>query len=512
MAQDVTPLESLPRASAGALSAEIANVLRNPFVHPFGGILSPRDPTLLTRGAGWDYQIYERAEEDPRVYSTLQKRKGALLAYPWQLDPASEDPIDVAAKELVERAFAVFPLEQSVKDLLDAIMKGFAVVEVMWEVVDGEILPTDAKRRDQRRFRFDIDGQLKLIDWQHLLYGTPVPDRKFIVHKFDEHDGDPYGRGLGRILFWQWLFKRQNLAAWLIHNDKFASPTVHGKHAPNASQTVKDALLASCSVLALETAVITDSETSIELLEAEHAGGGETYATLKDSLNDDISEVVLGSVFAANAGALDGGSGATADTDDRLELAKADGGELARTFAKSLIRWIVEINMPAAKPPRMKWLIDAEEDLTARATIDDKIRNWGYKPTLDYINEKYGGEWTEQAPPVPPNPFGQGPNPDPNADPIATPTPPAFAESTTPAGALAIAAMAQRGSDRVRPVIDGWVGQVRQLLGQVASLDELQTRLIELYPTMSGAMFAEVMNQALQASDLAGRYEAGNGG
>jgi phage gp29-like protein len=338
---------------------------------------------------------------------------------------------------------------------------------------------------------------------------VPVPDRKFIVHKFDEHDGDPYGRGLGRILFWQWLFKRQNLAGWLVHNDKFASPTTHGKHAPNASQQVKDALLAACSALALETAVITDSDTSIELLEADHAGGGETYAALKDSLNDDISEVMLGSVFAANAGALDGGSGATADTDDRLELAKADAGDLAETLEASIIRWVVEINMPGAKPPTMKWLIDAEEDLTARSTIDDKIRTWGYKPTLDYIKEKYGGDWTEQAPPAPPNPFGP---PDPNADPNAAPTPPAFAESTPPAGALAIAAMAQRGSDRVRPVIDGWVGQVRQLLGQVASLDELQARLIELYPSMSGAAFADVMNQALQASDLAGRYEAGNGG
>ena len=505
MADQVTPPPSEARTSAGALSAEIANVLRNPFVHPFGGILSPRDPTLLTRGAGWDWQIYERAEEDPRIFSALQKRKGALAAYPVQIDAASEDPADVAAKELVERAFKLFPLQRVVKDLLDALMKGFSVVEVMWEVVDGEIMPTGAFRRDQRRFRFAQDYSLRLIDWEHLLYGAPVPDRKFLVHTFDRHDGDPYGRGLGRMLFWQWLFKRQNLASWLIHNDKFASPTVHGKHAPDASEQVKTALLESCSRVALETAIITDSDTEIDLLEADHAGGGETYAALKESLNDDINEIVLGATFAANAGALDGGSGASADTDDRLELAKADAGDMAETLNASLIRWIVELNLPTARPPTIKWLIDAEEDLTARAGIDDKIRTWGYKPTLDYIVEKYGGDWTEQAPPVPPDPT------DPNA--LPNPNAPEFAErSATPAGALAISAFAQQGSDRLRPVIDGWVGQIRQLLGQVGSLDELQTRLIELYPGMSGAMFADVMNQALQTADLAGRYEAGRGG
>jgi phage gp29-like protein len=512
MAQDVTLPQSPPTTAGGALSAEIANVLRNPFIRPFGGILPPGDPTLRMRGAGWNWEIYDRAAEDPRVYSALQKRMGALAAYPYQLDAATKDPADVAAKELVERALTSFPTQRVVKDLLQAINKGFSVVEIMWDVVDGEIMPVGAYRRDQRRFRFGQDYKLRLIDWNDLIYGTPVPDRKFVVHTHDRHDGDPYGRGLGVMLFWLALFKRQNLASWLVHNDKFASPTAYGKHAPEASQEVKDALLSSCSALAIQTAVITDNQTSIELLQAQNAGGADTYGALKESLNDDISEVVLGSTFAANAGALDGGSGARADTDDRLELARSDAGDLAETFNGTLVKWIVELNMPGAKPPVLKWLIDEEEDLTARAEIDDKIRTWGYKPTLEYILERYGGEWSEQAPPVPPpNPFAPG-QADPG-DPSNPADPPAFAEAKpVPPGTLATAAFAQAGADKVKPVIAGWVDQVRKLAGQVGSLDELRDRLIELYPTMSGGLFAEVMGQALQVADLTGRYEAGNGG
>ncbi|MEA2755417.1 MAG: hypothetical protein QOJ54_1706, partial [Aliidongia sp.] len=92
------------------------------------------------------------------------------------------------------------------------------------------------------------------------------------------------------------------------------------------------------------------------------------------------------------------------------------------------------------------------------------------------------------------------------------PPAPAFAERSTPAGALAVQAWAQQGSDKIAPVIAGWVAQVRQLMGQVGSLDVLQARLIDLYPAMSGAMFAEVMSEALQTSALTGRYEAGRGG
>ncbi|HVJ53463.1 MAG TPA: DUF935 family protein [Aliidongia sp.] len=500
MADEAPKPESSARTAPGVLGAEVANVLRNVYVRPFAGILYPFDPTLRTRGGGWDYQIYERAEEDPRVYAMLQKRKGALAAYPIQLDAASEDPVDVAAKELVERALKLFPFQRVVKDLLDAVMKGFAVDEIMWSVVDGEIMPTGAYRRDQRRFRFGEDYSLRLIDWQNLLLGLPVPDRKFIVHSFDRHDGDPYGRGLGRMLFWKWLFKRQNEASWLIHNEKFASPTVHGKHDPEASEQTKEALLASCSAVALETAIITDSNTEIELLEAEGRGAGDTYAAFKDSQNDDITEIVLGATFTAASGGLDGASGADADTDDRLELAKSDAGDLAETLNGTLVKWIVELNLPAARPPTLRWLIDAEEDLTARAAIDDKIRTWGYKPTLAYVQEKYGGEWVEAAAPPAPDPFAQD-----------SPAPASFAEGSTPPGVLAVSAFAQRGTDQVRSTIDGWVGQVRQLMGQAGSIEELRDRLIELYPSMSGAMFAEVMSEALQVGDLAGRYEAGRG-
>lgn len=487
-----------------SLFGEIATVARNVYVHPLGGadgILYPQDPTLRTRGGAWNYQIYEQALADPRVRSAFEKRIGALAAFPIQLDPASDDPADVAAKDLVERAFNGFPFQRVCKDLLRAIIFGFSPVEIMWAIVDGEIMPVDAYRRDPRRFRFAADYSLRLIDWTNVLYGLPVPDRKFIVHTFDRHDGDPYGRGLGSILFWPALFKRQNLAAWLIHNDKFASPTVHGKHPADADETVKEKLLASCSVVALQTAIITDSETEIDLLEASHAGGSDTYGALDDKLNDDISEVLLGATFAANSGALDGGSGAEADTSDRLELAKADAGDLVETLAKTLIQWIVDLNIPAAKPPVLSWLIDAEEDLVKRAQVDNTIHSWGFDPSPEYVTKTYGGEWTKSAPPPPPpNPFGLPAQGDP---------PPQFAEPT-PAGTLAIAKLAERGADQVGDTIAGWVGMVRQLLGQAGSLEEARDRLTELYPQMSGAMFAEIMNQALQLGDLTGRFEAGS--
>ncbi|RMG51178.1 MAG: DUF935 family protein, partial [Gammaproteobacteria bacterium] len=52
-----------------------------------------------------------------------------------------------------------------------------------------------------------------------------------------------------------------------------------------------------------------------------------------------------------------------------------------------------------------------------------------------------------------------------------------------------------------------WVEQIRELVMQVDSLEELRDRLIELYPDLDPSGFAQVMGDALAAAHLAGRYD-----
>jgi phage gp29-like protein len=86
--------------------------------------------------------------------------------------------------------------------------------------------------------------------------------------------------------------------------------------------------------------------------------------------------------------------------------------------------------------------------------------------------------------------------------------PPAFAEGgdpPAPAGLTATLAIADRAGEQADQVISSWVDQVRQLFANAGSLEEARDRLIDLYPDMSGAMFSEVMSQALTVANLAGR-------
>ena len=66
------------------------------------------------------------------------------------------------AAALVTRMLQGMNFIETITGLMDAILKGFAVAEVMWEIVDGEVVPKRAIMRDQRRF---LMGQPYVTIW-----------------------------------------------------------------------------------------------------------------------------------------------------------------------------------------------------------------------------------------------------------------------------------------------------------------------------------------------------------
>lgn len=477
---------------------EIASVERDIF-HPYvGQMLLPNDDTLLMRGGARSYRIYDDAERDPRVFSTLQKRKLALVAYPWVIDPASQSAADKEVAEFVTTNLKDITFSVSIMDLMDAILKGFSVGEIMWAVQGTEIVPTTIIARDQRRFRFDLERKLRLITFQNMLPGEELPERKFIVHRYGAKDGNPYGLGIGTRLYWLSFFKRQGLTFWLTFADKFGSPTTVGKYPAGSEPADQAKLKAALRSIAQETGIIIPEGMLIELLQPSGSNSTDTYESLQRYLDEQIAEVVLGETLSTNIGSV--GSKAAADTHNgvRLELSAADGEMLAASLNPTLIQWIVEFNRPGAALPKLRFQVEAGEDLDARADRDTKIVQMGFEPSEKYINETYGGdgEWKKKAAP-PPLPIG---------GPEAPPIDDAFAEGAarTPD---TVDRFAEQLAGLASAPIGSMVGKIKALLDDAKSLEDFRDRLIEVYPTIKPAAFSDVMAAALMASDLAGRFE-----
>ncbi len=67
--------------------------------------------------------------------------------------------------------------------------------------------------------------------------------------------------------------------------------------------------------------------------------------------------------------------------------------------------------------------------------------------------------------------------------------------------------MVDQLSDNVAPAADAWLDQVRQLAGNVDSLDALREGLLQLLPDMTLDQYAAAMQEGLAAAALAGRYD-----
>jgi len=398
--------------------SEIATVA-NDITYPGfigSGVLCQRDDTLLTRGGSLGLRLYDDIERDCHAYGILNKRKLAVIARPWQVEEASAAAADVRAADLVraqleaigvpdpDRSSLALPIGSASDfdvvcyQLLDALLKGYSVGEIMWDTDGSEVVAGEIRPRDPRRFSFDLASQLRLLTPQNPLSGIPVPERKFVVHCWGAKDGSPFGLGLGSRLFWPVFFKRQGITFWLKFLDKFGSPTAVGKYPKGTPVPDQKILLDALGAIAQDSGVTIPEGMIIELLEATR-GGTVSYEAACRYMDEQMSFAVLGDA----AGGKDSGgalaSAAILRNEVRLELVQADSDLLSATLNSTLVPWITQYNVPGARPPKVSRVVKASEDLKALSERDKNLFAIGFKPTLAHVQETYGGEWVERQPP-----------------------------------------------------------------------------------------------------------------
>ena len=495
MAQESTILDATGRP----FTTEIASIGRDLNRTTFGPVLENLDDTLKTRGGAKGLKIYDELERDTHAYAVLQKRKLAVAARPWQVDPASDRRDDKKAAELVRVQLQALGFDQLTAGLLDATLKGFSVGEVLWAVDGAKVVARRVVMRDQRRFAFTEQADLRLLTRERPIEGEEMPPRKFIVHRFGDKDGTPYGLGLGHKLFWPVFFKRQGITFWLTFADKFGSPTAVGKYPVGTKPDEQAKLLAALAAIAQDAGIIVPDGMLIELLEASRSGSVDTYEKLVRYMDEQISECVLGETLTTNIGSSGSRAASQTHNEVREELAKADADLLSDTLNSTLVRWIVDFNLPGAGYPTVYRVFEEPEDLDQRSQVDERLHRMGYEPeSIAQINETYGGQWRKKAAPTA-APGGPTDPKNPNA---------VFAEGDD--GDVADAYTEQLHG-AAAAAMDGLVAPVKRLVAEATSLEDLRDKLLDLYAEMDVDGLATVMQRALTAADLAGRYEASRG-
>lgn len=359
----------------------------------FFNTLENPDKVLRLECCG-DISVYDDIGRDPRVAATLRTRSLAVIGKEWNVIPASDDKIDIEIAEFVRQVFEGFAFDKARRSILrGGVLKGHAISEILWEKSEGQIWIKDMKHRAQRRFRFDVDDNLRLLTRENPLEGdnlTRMYPQKFQRFVFGDEPETSYGVGLGRELYWPWWFKKHGIKFWLVFCDKFGSPTAVGKYRPGSGEKEKRELLQALDAIQNSSSIIFPDGMSVDLLEAARSGSINTYESLAGFMNDEMTISVLG-----QTGTTQGTPGKLGNEEShenvREDLVKADADALCESLNPQVVRWVVDYNYPGhGRYPKM-WIECAEaEDHKALSERDKNLKETGVRFKKSHYVDTYG--------------------------------------------------------------------------------------------------------------------------
>jgi phage gp29-like protein len=505
-----TPPKAPP---APEFDTEVANRLRDPYETNYMGVLRSNDPLLLERGGGTGqaFELYRDLKRDGKVFSGLQKRKLAVIGKTWQVESIEEGAAGDAAVEVVTQMLKQINFDTLCSELLDALLVGFVPAEIVWTIRDNMITAARVIKRAQRRFVYAQDDEnappaLRLLTRSNMLNGEPVPDRKFMVHRVNPEDDNPYGTGLGLQLYWPVFFKRKGILSWNKLNDRFGSPTPWGKYPKGAGAKEKGTLFDALKAMSNDGVIMTPEGMSLELLESKLTGSITTQQSLCEYMDDWIMEVILGqSPRGKGGGAVAAASNEREDV--RVELSQADSDLLSETVNSTLLAWFCDYN--GLSPCRVYRVIKKDEDLKAASETDKNVASMGFRPTLEAIQTKYGEGWEEAPAPTPTAaPVMPPPGTPPTAakpDAKGDTKPASFAEQTVagqpdPIDALVAAELAQW-----QPLVDPIAKTLQAALDDSAAKGETAAQFLARMPELLSQFDVDALSQALTRSTFTAR-------
>lgn len=380
-------------------------------------LVRPQDDLLIQKGGVQALNIYQRLLFDSNVQAAWLKVSQEITSRDLVVEAASDLPGDIAVKEFVEEQIQDLPMDEIFRGLLEAYVVGFSVGEVMWRRTASGVKAYDVRMRDPRRFRFqesedaDMGFTMRMVTRQNMHIGDELPARKFIVFRYwSQANGDPYGCGLGRILYPIVKFKRRALESQLLYSDRFANPTAVAKAPLSATTTEIDTLYNHLQNLSQETALILPEGYDLDFINP--AGSPDTFTTIRDSLIKEINMLITGEDETGNVD-----SGSRASSEVALKVREVRAKELSEllceTLNESLIRWIVDLNYgTSVVPPKLRRDFKLDEKSTLTMTdVGTMIEKVGFRPTREWVQDTFKVELEEEEdtvaegpPPVIPTP------------------------------------------------------------------------------------------------------------
>jgi phage gp29-like protein len=258
------------------------------------------NPDTILRKIGRGFEVYRELKNDPHVWSCIQSRKSGVLSLQWTLEQM-DAPDEVYS--LIRQIFDNLDIYQIESDILEAPLFGFQPIEIIWNYVNGKIIPIELKAKPQEWFAFDTNG--------NLIYNGSNPSERQLVERYKiinvQHEAsaiNPYGHSLLAKCYWPVTFKNGGLRFWVNFTERYGMPILIGQYQRGATNNEIEQLARDLESIYEDAIIVSPMDVKIELHEPNRNSSVELYLELIRFANNEISKAILSQTLTTE---LEGG-------------------------------------------------------------------------------------------------------------------------------------------------------------------------------------------------------------
>lgn len=349
--------------------------------HPGQG-LTPRRLQYIYREAELGYpwlqcDLFEDViETDGHLHSQASSRIDAVSGSEWSVLPGDRTPLGQKAAEVLGIACAALPSwRDNIEHQLWANSYGFSYTEIVWDLVNGWIVPVWLAKTPHRRFRFTLneDEPRVYTPWNLAVGDALEPGRWWRSTR----PGRLIARsGLMRPGTWWSLFKRMSVRDWIIFAERFGLPFVIGSWDENASDEDKEITKLAAASLGKDGWAAMSSTCKLVV---ERVNGGASADSVQGAIvnlcNAEISKLYSSATLTSEIQGQGSYAATSVHQDGSFELRRSDAARLGDSFQRDIGTPFTVYNGLACAGPRLFHQVQKQSDPVARAKVFATLAN-----------------------------------------------------------------------------------------------------------------------------------------
>ncbi len=286
--------------------------------------IPPYNPDGLLSSRG--IETYDKMMADSQIRASINTKRYALLARPWQVFPSVKDQAHpeyraaCEARDFVEDALRSLrgpdgsgrEFRHTLFEMMSAFYRGFSLAEMIWRVEErgrwrGRYTLGAIKFKNPKQIGFELDDYLNV---QAVTSLTPtgglvsVPRGKCLLYVYNQRDELPYGDSDLRAVYKHYMSKLRIIEFWNLRLQRFGIPFAFAS-VGNGSDTQSSKVKEILRDFQQESSAVFPTNVKPELLEP-RSDTGDPFLSALEWHNQQIAVGILLQTLTSTEGKRSG--------------------------------------------------------------------------------------------------------------------------------------------------------------------------------------------------------------